>query len=78
MTTTLHRLPRWPLAQRLILVATVSIALVSLTATSAWSAVSAEQQGAAGKLLMSFHVAVHKRIILNYIAFIKLTKKEEL
>jgi hypothetical protein len=47
LTTTLHRLLRWRRAQRLILVAAMSVALVSLTAAPAWSAVSAEQQGAA-------------------------------
>jgi hypothetical protein len=47
MSTQFRRSSRRALAQRLIAVAAVSIGLVSLGAAPAWSAVSAEQQGAA-------------------------------
>lgn len=47
MSTQIHGLRRRALAQRPIAVAAVSIALVSLSAAPAWSAVSAQQQGAA-------------------------------
>jgi hypothetical protein len=45
--TQIPRLPSRAVAQRLIAVAAMSIAFVSLSAASAWSAVSAQQQGAA-------------------------------
>ena len=47
MRTQIPRLPSRAVAQRLIAVAAVSIAFVSLSAASAWSAVSPRQQGAA-------------------------------
>jgi hypothetical protein len=47
VTTPPHRLRRGRLARRLIVVTAMSIALVSLSAVPAWSAVSAQQQGAA-------------------------------
>jgi hypothetical protein len=47
MSTQLHPLRRRRLAPRLIAIAAASIALVSLSAGPAWSAVSAQQQGAA-------------------------------
>jgi hypothetical protein len=47
MNTQLQRLRRRALVPRLIAVTAASIALVSLSVAPAWSAVSAEQQGAA-------------------------------
>jgi len=47
MTTQMDRIPGRTVAQRLIAVAALSIAVLSLGAAPAWSAVSVQQQGAA-------------------------------